>query len=119
MSKRSASSQQAKDAHSVPFSADFGDVTGFKYANVVGTTVTPFDIRVLFADVHPNEGKGIQTENVAALAIPPECAIALVTTLLAALNQFKAAYLPQRELIWHALSAELQSQQTNLRQTEE
>jgi hypothetical protein len=104
MSQETSKKTGAKaETKAVPFSADFSNILEFKYANAVGTTTTPHDIRILFADVHPNEGKGIKTDPVFSVALSPECAISLLANLQLALQQYSQLYMNQRLKMWEAI----------------
>ena len=92
------------DMKPIPFIADFSNFPEFKYANVVGTTTTPYDIRILFADVHPDEGNGMRTDPVASIALSPESAISLFGNLQLALQQYQLLYLNQIHKMWEGIS---------------
>jgi hypothetical protein len=64
------------------------------YSNVIRTTVSPYDIRIIFGQVADNipGNFATQTEDLASVIVAPEGAKALITVLQQAINRYEQMY---------------------------
>lgn len=83
----------------------------YTYSNIAGVAVTPWDIRINFADVHDgNSGKAEeqrQAPTLAGIAMPPEHAAGLALLLIEQLRAFEKSFGAVRHAKWSQKWSEL------------
>lgn len=76
------------------------------YSNVAGVSISPWDIRINFADVNvTDEGTEQVFKAVAGIIMPPEHAAGLVLLLTGQLKQYESQFGDIRNPQWQAMKA--------------
>lgn len=76
----------------------------YVYSNVGSISVSPWDIRINFADVTPTTEQNTKFKAVIGVVMPPEHAAGLAILLMDQLQVFENQFGPIRHPKWHAIS---------------
>ncbi len=95
----------------VQFTTKIEPPDAYVYSNVAGMTISPWDIRIHFADVVPTAGGGeAKAKTVVGVLMPPEHAAALTLLLMTQLANFERQFGPIRHPRWAGLRASAQQE---------
>lgn len=75
------------------------------YSNVSGVNVTPWDIRIHFADLSPRDPMDTKSKAVVGVIMPPEHAAGLMLLLLEQVQVYEKQFGPIRLSKWAKLRA--------------
>lgn len=95
---------QAKPVKTVSFSIEIEPPETYVYSNVAGVTVTPWDVRINFADVNVRNDANALCKTVVGVVMPPEHAAGLALLLMDQLHLFEAQFGKIRHRAWRAIA---------------
>jgi hypothetical protein len=100
--EQSASAVEPEEARMVSLRIEIDPPSAYTYSNVAGVSISPWDIRINFADVNPVEGQ-TNVKAVVGVTVPPEHAAGLAILLIDQLKRYEAQFGQIRHPKWQAM----------------
>jgi len=97
---------EPQDTKLINFTIKIDSPDTYIYSNVAGVSISPWDIRINFADVNvTDEGQEQVFKAVTGVVMPPEHAAGLVMLLTGQLKQYESQFGEIRYPPWQAMKA--------------